>query len=618
MTHAAVVGLLNNVVTSYDQTKTTKVGRIQSRTINSNACLGPSPILVADTQDDTGAALTGVIGVGSSGNRFIVALPVAANVLQLALYSFDITGVNPPTWIGSVKVGLQANAGTYTIKALKLDDSNTSSMTIVIGGTKTSTLTDGGVYVVHGVPLSDFVQVSIPTYPLASNTGGLTKVAYQYVDVVGANTITTLDGIAIDTTNQILYVGSGAAASFKIYKFSYTSPPAAATSGASSSNFTFATGIIAGLVGTIQNVNALKYVTPGHSANSGSPCVFFATNSNLYLVKTSDITNGVTAPASLITVDNNGPSALMTNTGALTTWDTALDRAIIQNTQGCICIKSFVNTDPNGFNFSHDTCEKFEALSGAGGGPYMFGSQGGFGAFVAHQGWLLGSGQTSGQRVVVAMDLYSDALYKNSYLITPVMNINGGTPFYLALLREYGSMSTMPMVQYRTSNFSLAPGAGGFEASWTTPPANQSLIAAAGATQIQFRLLFPMFLTQVPPQLSEAYLVYMDPQENSDYWAWDNNHSTPGGTPARFIWRLMRAYPSGTVPTTATARVYDTSQNLLLTLSIGGTPSNVTYSTDNGSTWNALGTVPNTVGTLIRFTPNSPPGVDVIATLRDS
>jgi hypothetical protein len=42
------------------------------------------------------------------------------------------------------------------------------------------------------------------------------------------------------------------------------------------------------------------------------------------------------------------------------------------------------------------------------------------------------------------------------------------------------------------------------------------------------------------------------------------------------------------------------------------------YSTNNGTTWNPLGTIPNTVGTLVRYTFTSPPGVDIRPGLKES
>ena len=65
-------------------------------------------------------------------------------------------------------------------------------------------------------------------------------------------------------------------------------------------------------------------------------------------------------------------------------------------------------------------------------------------------------------------------------------------------------------------------------------------------------------------------------------------------------------------------RALDLSNVTLVTHNTVTNAARFEYSTDSGVTWLALGTIPNVVGTLVRYTFASPPGVDIRPSIKES
>ena len=65
-------------------------------------------------------------------------------------------------------------------------------------------------------------------------------------------------------------------------------------------------------------------------------------------------------------------------------------------------------------------------------------------------------------------------------------------------------------------------------------------------------------------------------------------------------------------------RAYDLSDSQLINHNTVTNAANFEYSTDSGLTWLPLGTIPNTVGTLVRYSFTSPPGVDIRVGIKES
>jgi hypothetical protein len=80
---------------------------------------------------------------------------------------------------------------------------------------------------------------------------------------------------------------------------------------------------------------------------------------------------------------------------------------------------------------------------------------------------------------------------------------------------------------------------------------------------------------------------------------------------------LQTAYASS-VPTMY-FRAYDDNGNLVASANTATNPADFQYTTNNGTSWNALGTVPNTaLTTELRYIWSTPPGVNVTSSLRES
>lgn len=111
-------------------------------------------------------------------------------------------------------------------------------------------------------------------------------------------------------------------------------------------------------------------------------------------------------------------------------------------------------------------------------------------------------------------------------------------------------------------------------------------------------------------------LGYEAAESLSDNWEYSFDDSS-SSIPTRVGFRLKQAYVSA-IPLTLSFRAFDLSGVQLVDHDITNEAARFEYSTDGGTAWLALGTIPNVVGTLVRYTFLSPPGVDVRPSLKDS
>jgi len=166
-------------------------------------------------------------------------------------------------------------------------------------------------------------------------------------------------------------------------------------------------------------------------------------------------------------------------------------------------------------------------------------------------------------------------------------------------------------VSYRTSGF------GSISGGWL-PLNGYDNLNLPLADKIQFKIAFKVQCVDktLPLQIAEMSVAYESPEELSDNWEYSYDDSS-SSTPTRVGFRLKQAYPTS-VPLTLSFRAYDLSGVQLVDHDITNETARFQYSTDGGTTWLALGTIPNVVGTLVRYTFLSPPGVDVRPSLKDS
>jgi hypothetical protein len=119
----------------------------------------------------------------------------------------------------------------------------------------------------------------------------------------------------------------------------------------------------------------------------------------------------------------------------------------------------------------------------------------------------------------------------------------------------------------------------------------------------------------IPAQLNALFLGLESNLEISDYWQFSDDYSD-NTSPSRTAFRLKKVYTSS-VPTLY-YRAYDLSDALLVNHNTVTNAANFEYSTDSGMTWLPLGTIPNTVGTMIRYSFGSPPGVTIAPSLKEN
>lgn len=612
------LGLQTSTTTSYDQTKTTLQGRVGSRSVTdgngAKTVLGANPIIAMDVFDDTGTAPT-TISTSTPNGRLFVGLGVAAGVWTIAYYQMTTTaGVTTSTWIGNLKLTM-TNAATYVIKGFKVDDSTPSAMVIQWATTHT-TLIDGGYFGCWGVNITDFVKVSVATFPQAT-AGSTTKTVYQMGDAAtqAATTLTVATSLGIDTTGKKAYVRNGLAATPSIFVFDYSVPPTGTpTAGYVNSNFTLKTGTLAAETGTVLLTNNADVMTPSHTSNSGSLCLTWLTSTQMYLAKVSDITSGVTTLPTLVAAnvaignDYDVP-ATITHGG----YDGTIDKWLMRTASGPFMLKQMVSTDANGKMFGGDNYIKTETggtinpVEFAGGAPLSL--TGGNGFFVM-------SNSTVGQRNLLAIDVQADETSINpstsqiyTSIISPVVSANIAQGVMIAIYKEFSKRTVYPTIQYRVANFTTGPGAG-FDATWTSAPKDGDLSLLVNATSAQFRFVFTLagMNNTNSSQYNEAYLIYKDTTQNSENWVGSvDNTSTAGASPFRVSFRLQKAYATSVpklfirgVDDSLNAVVFDTVTNI----------ANMEYTTNNGTSYTPMGTIPNTpLTTELRFSWTSPDGV---------
>ncbi len=214
-------GLLDNVVSSYDQNKTTIYGRIAQKTINSVDVLGAPLSKFIDVFSDTGYAPTGPIWV-SANNRLYVLLTVLATGAQIAMYNFNPT-TGSYTYVGKICVLLPNNpASTYSFKGIRVyNDSTDNSGNWRIFIANTTIIPNGGVFCVNKVDNNDFIPGNIGALPAPANiiplaTGTDQKAVYfmQAPNAMGASHLFSVSaGISLEYSTNKIWVHQGLAAS---------------------------------------------------------------------------------------------------------------------------------------------------------------------------------------------------------------------------------------------------------------------------------------------------------------------------------------------------------------------------------------------------------------------
>lgn len=370
--------------------------------------------------------------------------------------------------------------------------------------------------------------------------------------------------------------------------------------GTSLNLFSHKTGNLTALTGTLLLNNSLYLANPGHSANSGFDCAAFATTTNLYFGKLSELTVGAVTWPSLISSNIlGGASDVTAPTTAVMSWGETTDHFYFNTNTAVFYGKQLVNNVIDIIlGFLNTEYYEGNALD-----TNEFGAATVVGMENRH-GWIFFSSTTTGQRGIFCHYIAGNSFYDMAYIVSKVITTDARTLKLLGTVEQYFDITSPMVFYYRTSGF------GSISGGWTQIETASDLSAIAPGTQLQIKIAFN------PPddggtngsQIHDLAISYIGTNENSESWevAFDD---TDSGSPSRVAFRLKEAYAS--VVPTLYFRAYDLSDTLVANHNTSANAAFFQYSTDSGTNWTALGTIPNTVGTLIRYTFSSPPGVEV-------
>lgn len=683
--------LLTNVVSIYDQTKTTIQGRVSSKTISGQPVLGPPLTDFIDVFSDSGQTPSVALRVTDSNRLFVVGIPTAGNI-PILLYDFNLTnGVS--AYVGRINV-TTPNSGvtTHTVRSLRVvNDVGLTGWKLLLTTTGTVVI-NGGTFLINKIDKADFIPAGT-TIPFG--TGNDLKANYLLQDPanigVGQLQIASVGSVYAPTTNR-LFVHNGIAATHQYYVYDTSTAPTYSTNtvnvsvgvpgvvadvghsfivntpvtftsgplptgltvgttyfvrnpvagvsyelsltsggasitttgapavgvsigrafGTSSNLFVHKTGNLPALTGTLLNTDSEEYAVPVASpinggVLNGNDCAFLATTSNIYLGLLSQLTSGATAWTSLSNSNILGTvNQITTPTAALATWSNILDQAIYTTNISKFVSKKLENnvirTITGELNnqyyegFSVDTVQLgLVTITG----------------LTRRDGWIFAAGSTIGQRGVIAADFRSDYSNDYSYIVTKVLSNQNSKLIFYTTYEELFTQTGNVKMQYRTAGF------GSISGGWIDVPAFENLnTLVIGSNQIQFKILFAIQSegSSSPAQVNEL-LIGVDANNGiSDNFEFSDDFSD-NGVPSRTAFRLKLAY-SSTVPTLY-YRAYDLSDALLINNNTVTNAANFEYSTDNGTSWNPLGVIPNVVGTLLRYSFTSPPGVDIRPGLKE-
>jgi len=453
----------------------------------------------------------------------------------------------------------------------------------VTGTEATNTINDAGHTFVNNTPVI-----------FSAITGGAGLVAGTPYFVVGA-----VAGVSY----QLSLTSGGAAINFTTDISAGTIGRAWGTTG---SNFIHKTGNLPALAGTLLTTDSEDKAIPvaaplNGGVLNGNACAFFSTSTNLYLGLLSELTSGAVTWPSLTTSNISGTiNQITTPTNAFASWSNVLDAATYVTNISKFITKQVVNNLIQSITGELNN-QYYEATAVD---TVNLGLVTVIGMDNA-SGWLFVAGGTLGQRGVIAVDFASDSAYNTAYVVTKVLSNPNAALKFITSWEKLADQTGNIKVQYRTSGF------GSISGGWIDLIAFSDLSASAiTSNQIQFKILFNVQSegSSTPAQVNEL-LIGTDANNGiSDNWEFSDDFSD-NGVPSRTTFRLKIAY--GSVVPTLYYRAYDLSDALLINNNTVTNAANFDYSTDNGMSWIPLGTIPNVVGTLVRYSFTSPPGVDI-------
>lgn len=627
---------------SYDPTKTTLVNRVTQRTLpgTSLPTMGPPPADFMDMQNAPLGAAPNATGVmwatdavsPSTTMRVFVPVAPAAAVIGVLMFTYNYVS-GAIAYLGRINLTLPTTT-VHTIRGLAVDDNSggTTGWKIFIETTN-ATAANGGLFVAYNIAQADFSTAAATVIPSATTGNTVaTKAVFWYQETGGTNNLTAGIGLGLDLANGFIYAGQSTTNTI-FYKFNYNvgSITPSAT-GVVTEPYLFKTGSYTGVGTSLQN--SMKICSPKSSQNAGligQTCIYISSATQGYHLLASELTSGSSGALTPTAASWNKIGTgvdYISPVWVASTFSSNLDMEInFSSASGVFMMKRTINNDPNIRFFGRGDVTYTEAAGTI--TPPLFA-----GTTVVNMavmgGVLFVPNTTVGQRGVYVLNMATDQYFLNtytgstapSYILSPVISTNIAQSLALAFIREFNQVGVSPVVQYRTTNFAAFPG------SWTNLSVNNNnLINEAGLaniTQVQLRLSFNSvsYSASQSSQMNNIILAYTSLFESLENFAFDLDSTTQGtNTPSYVAFQTVKNWV--TAPSDLIIRGYTPGSTSVLSpfpIQFSTSASLFSYSTDGGTTWNALPSIAalNTLGYKFRVNVTSPPGGNAVMTVRGS
>lgn len=475
-------------------------------------------------------------------------------------------------------------AATYQFWVYDYSVAPTYVTNAITGTEATNIINDAGHVFVNGDPV---------TFTAITGGAGLTITTTYFV-------VSAVAGVSY----QLSATSGGAAINFTT---DITAGTIGRAFGTNTNVFLHRTNNLPALTGTLLLNNSVYFANPNHSVNAGSDCVAFATSSNLYFGKLSELTSGTSVWPSLISSNlNGGVNEVTAITAAIMSWGETTDHFYFNTNTALIYGKQLINNQID-VKLGFLNTEYYEGIPFD---TYEFGAATIIGLENRH-GWIFLASTTTGQRGILAHYIAGNSYFDMSYIVSKVITTDAQTYKLLGTIEQYFDVTSPMVFFYRTSGF------GSISGGWIPIETAADLELIAVGTQLQIKIAFnpPSDGGTNPSQVADVTIVFNGINEISQNWEF-NYDDSDNGNPSRVSFRLKTLYTS--VVPTLYFRAYDLSNTLIANHNTSANPSFFQYSTDGGTNWIALGTIPNTVGTLIRYTFAAQPGVDVRPSIQEA
>lgn len=596
---------LFNSTTVYDPNKATYVGKITTKTISGKTVVGPPIVKYRNTV--TGPeALTPVEVVITDNDRIFAISAETNGLVSVALY--DLAPSNGDVnYVGRINIRLpEPPSTTYAFRGVRAVDDGVTGWKLFLL-TTANVAPHNGLYMVNNIDLADFTFVPI-LFDTATAPGQ--KAVYK-IDNSPFN-LSNGTGLSLDKANSKVYVHRGLSTAHSFIRFDYSLPIInVLTLGATTDLYEFETGNLPVLAGTLLLTNSEEYTVPQSGPNAGEPCVIFHTTSTMYRGRLSELTSGVTIWPSLEFANNLGNlGELISPTTLRATYSEAIQKVVLLGSAtsfpSSIIVKDFADN-------THDLVNILLSADNNEASPkemYKFKTPQAPVGFDARRGYSVIISATTGTRGIYTASFDIDDRYDLTHIISPVLDVKNKilSRFTVGFVRQ--DLASPIKVYYRTSGFGTATG------GWIAASDDLDLGNISSPTgQIQFKIGYKIFSNDSSNalQLYSAGIVYVDQSAISDNWEYSHDDTNPAANLVSY--RLSKQYT--TLVPSLRHTVRDLNGTLVANHTTSANPSFFQYSTDGGVNWLSLGTIPNLVGTLVRYTNNSLPNIELRPALQE-